>query len=151
MAHVAINGCCLTPLNIIGDERGSVMHFIKHQEGVSNQFAEVYFSTVNENCIKAWKRHTKMISNLVVAHGEVDFVLYDGRKTSDTQGKVQTITLSPDNYMRLTICSGIWVGFKGIKSTNIIANCADMIHDPNEVDILPMDSNEIPYIWRTRC
>ncbi|WP_339898164.1 dTDP-4-dehydrorhamnose 3,5-epimerase family protein [Paraglaciecola polaris] len=151
MLTVNMSGCMLSPLKMFKDERGSVMHFIKSNEVSFKSFAEVYFSTVNKNVIKAWKLHTRMTSNIVVPQGEVRFVLYDPRVDSDTFGTIQSVTLSCDNYMRLTIGPGVWMGFIGGKSINLIANCADIIHDPNEVKNLPADSDAIPYDWSERC
>ena len=41
------------------------------------EFGEIYFSTVNQNKIKAWKMHTKMKMNLIVPSGEIRFNFID--------------------------------------------------------------------------
>ena len=41
-----IDGVRLTPLRIIGDERGSVMHMLRATDAHFAGFGEVYFSTV---------------------------------------------------------------------------------------------------------
>ena len=47
-----------------------------------NHFKESYFSTVNGDVIKPWKKHNKMTLNLVVPLGEIKFVLFDDRRES---------------------------------------------------------------------
>jgi len=133
-------------LTIIKSNDGSVMHALKKNEDEFISFGEAYFSTVNYNSIKAWKLHTKMTLNLVVPRGEVLFYFLDNRKDSKSYNKFERIILSEHNYFRLTVPPDIWFGFKGIsKSTSIILNIADMIHDPNEV--LRKNQDEIDVDW----
>ena len=77
--------------------------------------------------------------------GEVRFVLFDDRYNRQT---FEEITLSVENYSRLTIPPKIWFGFQGLSKTNsLILNIADIEHDPNEVDRKEIE--EISYNWRT--
>ena len=63
-----------TNLKIISSQEGSVMHSLRESEKDFYGFGESYFSTVEHNAIKAWKRHTKMTLNLTVPVGSVKFV-----------------------------------------------------------------------------
>jgi dTDP-4-dehydrorhamnose 3,5-epimerase len=84
--------------------------------------------------------------NLIVPLGEVRFVLIDQRINSSTKGNFLDINISSKNYKRLTIPPNIWIGFKGIsKTTNLILNVANIIHDPNEQVNKDLDS--IKYQW----
>jgi dTDP-4-dehydrorhamnose 3,5-epimerase len=82
----------------------------------------------------------------VVPSGAVKFVLFDDRENSDSRGQFFEITLSPENYFRLTIPPEIWMGFTGITSgLNLILNIANLEHDPDEV--LRKEVATIPYPW----
>jgi dTDP-4-dehydrorhamnose 3,5-epimerase len=77
--------------------------------------------------------------------------LYDDRQGSSTKGEVQEIFLGPDNYCRVTVPPMIWNGFKGVGSeTAIVANCASIAHDPDEIDRRDPFDPYIPYDWSIR-
>lgn len=109
-----MQGITLTPLKIIPGVDGSVMHGLKSVEDSFAQFGEAYFSTVNYNALKGWKKHTVMVSNLIVPVGEIQFVFYDDRPESNTFKQFFEVILSTKNYQRLTVQPGIWMAFKGI-------------------------------------
>lgn len=128
-----MDGITVNPLKIISGQDGSVMHALKQEEESFSQFGEAYFSTVHEGAIKGWKKHTKMISNLIVPSGEIKFVFYDSRDQSETKDKYFSINLSTDNYQRITVEPGLWMAFKGISSgLNMVLNLASIQHDPSE-------------------
>jgi dTDP-4-dehydrorhamnose 3,5-epimerase len=42
----------------------------------------------------------------------------------------------------------VWNGFKGMGSElSVVANCASIPHDPDEIDRLDPMSGDIPYDW----
>jgi len=129
-----LDGMIITKLKKIDDSKGSVMHFLKKNENSFLEFGEAYFSLVNNQCIKAWKKHKKMTMNLTVPVGRVVFKFYDTREKSKTLNMSFCKTLSQDNLYRLTVPPGIWFGFEGISNReNLICNIANMVHDPDEV------------------
>ena len=136
----------ITPLRIIPGDSGDVMHALKQPEDSFQGFGEAYFSTVKNGAVKGWKRHQRMILNLVVPMGAIRFVLYDGRPDSKSFQSFQELTLSRENYKRLTVPPGIWMAFQGIgEDENILLNIASIPHDPNEADNLPLLNDQIPY------
>lgn len=136
----------ITPLRIIPGDSGDVLHALKQQEGSFQGFGEAYFSTVNNGAVKGWKRHQRMILNLVVPLGTIRFVLYDKRPGSKSFQSFQELTLSRENYQRLTVPPGIWMAFQGIgEGENMLLNIASMPHDPAEADSLPLNNDQIPY------
>ena len=136
----------LTPLRIIKGESGNVMHALKQQEESFQGFGEAYFSTVHARAVKGWKKHRRMILNLIVPVGTIKFVLYDDRLASSTYQAIQEIILSSENYQRLTVPPGIWMAFQGIgESDNILLNIASIPHDPLEAESLPVQNETIPY------
>ena len=42
----------------------------------------------------------------------------------------------------------VWNGWKGIgENVSIVANCASMPHDPDEIERISPDDEKIPYDW----
>jgi dTDP-4-dehydrorhamnose 3,5-epimerase len=146
-----IDGVIIIPLKQIADERGKVLHMMRDDSEGFAGFGEVYFSCVYPGAIKGWHIHKKMTLNYAVPQGNIKFVLYDDRQGSSTKGRVQEIFLGPDNYYRVTVPPMIWNGFKGIGSeTAIVANCASIAHDPDEIDRRDPFDSYIPYDWSIR-
>ena len=141
-----INDVLLTPLDIIETLGGNIMHAMKEIDAGFYGFGEAYFSEVNFNSIKAWKRHKEMTLNLLVPVGKIKFVLCDNREGSNNQ--FQEITISRDNYCRLTVPPMVWVGFKGLSETgSMLLNIANIGHDPLEVD--RKNIKEIEFNWNS--
>tara|TARA_B110000238_G_C16098129_1_gene427036 strand:+ start:108 stop:536 length:429 start_codon:yes stop_codon:yes gene_type:complete len=139
-----IKDIILTPLKIINVPGGDVMHGMKNNDLGFSDFGEAYFSKIEPNKIKAWKRHKEMTLNLIVPNGEIRFVMFDDR--DNNYCKFQEVTLSLINYQRLTIPPLVWVGFQGLsKRVSTLLNIANLRHDPLEVD--KKDINEIEFDW----
>ena len=47
----------ITPLKIISDERGKVMHMLRSDNKIFKSFGEIYFSTIFHKAIKGWHLH----------------------------------------------------------------------------------------------
>ena len=139
-----IKDVLLTPLDIIEAPNGRVFHALKDLDEGYNKFGEAYFSEVESDKVKAWKRHRLMTLNLVVPIGEIRFVVfYDRLEGHQEYGEYY---LSPQKYSRLTIPPMVWVGFQGLSKTNsLLLNVADLTHDPEEVD--RKELSEIKFDW----
>ena len=135
-----MDGVILTPLKQIRTSKGSVLHAMKKSDIGFDGFGETYFSTVNKNDIKGWKKHTEMTLNLVVPVGKMEFVIYN-----DKNHNFFNVTISQDNYQRLTISPGFWLAFRGLDEKNILLNIASIEHDPSESESI--DLNKIIYDW----
>jgi dTDP-4-dehydrorhamnose 3,5-epimerase len=144
-----INGVLIQPLEQIEDNRGSVLHMIRNDGVLLKKFGEVYFSEIYPGQAKAWKRHKEQTQNLAVPVGAIRLVIYDDRQKSSTQGNLAELTVSrPNHYSLVQIPPMLWYGFQSLnKQTALIANCTDQPHNPLEVEILPQDSDRIPYQW----
>jgi dTDP-4-dehydrorhamnose 3,5-epimerase len=142
-------GVFLTPLQIIPTENGDVLHGLKVSDKNFASFGEAYFSTVTAGKRKGWKRHSRMVLNIVVPVGEIGFVLYDDRNDSATKSKFFEVSLSRKNYQRLTVPPGIWMAFSGMGGgENMLLNIASIPHDPNEAENIPLDNERIKYSWK---
>ena len=139
-----IDDVIITPLEIIETFGGNVMHAMKKNDLGYADFGEAYFSEIEKNTVKAWKRHREMTLNLIVPFGKIKFVLFDDRKGSNN--RFQEVIISKENYCRLTVPPMIWVGFKGLSSfKSILLNIASIPHDPKEVDKKEID--KIKFDW----
>ena len=142
-----IGDVLLTPLQKIDHPKGSIFHALKASSPGYVGFGEVYFSEIQKNAIKGWKRHNKLALNIVVPVGEIKFVLYDDRIESLSRGVFCEISIGTRNYSRLTIPAGIWVAFKGLSDFNLLMNVISEEHDYNESD--NKDFTDFAYIWKS--
>jgi len=148
MDHIVFpEGVELRPLKIFSLESGDVMHALKKTDEGFKKFGEAYFSVARQNHVKGWKRHVEMTLNLIVPVGEIEFVFYDDRVNSKTEGSFFSVILSIDNYKRLTVPPMVWMAFKGIgRGVNVVLNIADIPHDPDEVDHRALE--HFSYSWK---
>jgi dTDP-4-dehydrorhamnose 3,5-epimerase len=143
-----ITGVQVKPLTQILDERGKVMHMIRRDDPDFLEFGEIYFSCVYPGAVKAWHYHTSMTLRYAVPVGTLKLVLFDDRSGSPTRGEIQEIYLGADNYCLVTVPPRIWNGFKGIGITmTLVANCATLPHDPQEILRRDPSDPSIPYDW----
>ena len=147
--EASIDGVLVTALRQIVDERGAVLHHMRRDAPEFTTFGECYFSEIVPGAVKAWKRHREQTQHLAVPIGRVRFVVYDDRESSPTLGEIQVVELGrPDDYNRLRIPSGLWYGFTCLSNgPALIANCADLPHDPDDAEFRPEDHPSIPYRW----
>ena len=143
-----IDGVRVTPLRQIVDERGKIMHMLRADAEHFEKFGEIYFSCVRPGVIKAWHIHKEMTLNYAVPFGHIKFVLFDDREDSPTRGETNEFVIGPDNYVLVTVPPMVWNGFKGIgPETAIVANCATLPHDPDEIDRTSPFDERIGYNW----
>lgn len=146
-----IDGVHIHPLRQILDERGKIMHMLRADAAHFEKFGEIYFSVVEPQAIKAWHIHTSMTLNYAVPAGKIKLVLYDDRDDSPTKGELMELFLGPENYRLVTVPPMVWNGFKGCGTqSSIVANCATIPHDPEEIKRLDPFVNHIPYDWSLR-
>ncbi len=146
-----IDGVAVRPLRQIPDERGKIMHMLRADAPHFEQFGEIYFSCVYPGAIKAWHIHKAMTLNYAVIVGRIKLVLYDDREQSPTRGELMELFIGDGNYALVTIPPRIWNGFKGIGTeTAIVANCATLPHDPEEIERMDPFTDRIPYRWDIR-
>ena len=135
-----MDGITLTSLNKIYHPKGEILKVIKKSDTTFSEFGEAYFSTINQGDIKGWKKHTEMILNLVVVVGEIEFVIYNENKK-----EFFNVKISQDNYKRLTVNSGLWVAFRGVKSYNMLLNLSNIEYNPDEA--INADLHKFDYKW----
>ncbi|MBN1562514.1 MAG: dTDP-4-dehydrorhamnose 3,5-epimerase family protein [Anaerolineae bacterium] len=143
-----IDGVMIHPLKRIPDERGQIMHMLRCDDPHFEAFGEIYFSMVYPGVVKGWHIHKEMTLFYAVPKGTIKLVLYDDRPASATQSTVQEIFLGDSNYALVRVPPMVWNGFKGVGvDFAIVANCATLPHDPDEIDRVDPFDNHIPYDW----
>ncbi len=127
----------LTRLRRIPTPLGAVLHGIKAVDAGYEGFGEAYFSIVDKGAVKGWKRHTRMVLNLVVCSGTIRFYVR-------REGWAGSVALSPDSdetHARLTVPPGLWMAFEGVDdATNMVLNVASIGHDPAEAETVPLST-----------
>ena len=125
----------LTKLKRISNTKGDILHILKSSEQSFTQFGEAYFTIINKDEVKGWKKHKRMEMNLVVPVGDVTFYIYD-----EFIKKKQTFRINRENYSRLTVPPGYWMAFEGHDDhINLILNIASIEHDPDEAVNIELD------------
>lgn len=134
----------LTSLPRIATTGGDVLHAMKQSDSGYAGFGEAYFSWVSAGAVKAWKRHMRMVMNVVVPVGQVRFVFRSVSNGGGDEFRVEEIGI--DRYARITVPPGIWFGFQGLGAPqSLVLNIASIPHDPNEVERLAL--SEVKYAW----
>ena len=129
---MSLSGIKLFPLNQISLKEGDVRHALKDDDLGYTGFGEAYFSWINIDTVKAWKKHNAMSMNLIVPYGNVRFVFYD-----ESTDNYRVEEIGDKRYARLSVPSGIWFGFKGLFSpSSLILNIANIKHEVYEVQKL---------------
>lgn len=143
-----IEGVRLIPLRQIADERGKIMHMLRCTDPHFDRFGEIYFSFAYPGVIKGWHEHTRQVQNYAVIQGMIKLVLFDARQSSGTRGETMEIFTGEDNYQLVMIPTGVINGYKaiGVKPA-IVANCATLSHDPDEMLRYDPFGDKVPYKW----
>lgn len=124
------------------------MKMLRADDAHFEKFGEIYFSIVYPGVVKGWHLHRQMTLNYAAPSGMIKFVMYDARPNSPTKGELQEIFIGEDNYVLVKVPPGIYNGFKGIGvKPAIVANCATLPHDPEEIMRVDPFKNDIPYSW----
>lgn len=146
-----IGGVIIKKLTKIPDERGCIYHMLRRDDEIFEEFGEIYFSSVYPGMVKGWHLHKNIVLNYAVIVGKIKLVLYDHRKDSRTKGNLMEINTGEENYLLIKIPPGIWNAFKGMGSKMaIVANCATLPHDPDEIVRIDPFSKDIPYDFKSK-
>ena len=116
---------------------------------VSNKFkkiSEVYFSKVEKNKIKAWKKNKTSKQFFYVIEGSIILRIIDDRKKKI---KVNKINLGKKfKYSRVIIPKDVWYGFKGLDKNNLIANCLTVNHKKCKMLSSEIKNKNQQFVWK---
>ena len=145
MGAMKLADILVTPLRRIETVGGDVLHAMKQSDAGYAGYGEAYFSWVSAGAIKAWKRHTQMVMNVVVPVGQVRFVFRCVNTVTGVE-EFRVDEIGVDSYVRITVPPGIWFGFQGLYAPqSLVLNIANISHEPNEVERLSL--TDINYDW----
>ena len=145
-----IEGVTVKKLNIIPDERGYLMEMLRRDWPEFMNFGQAYITAAYPGIIKAWHYHKLQWDHFVCVSGMARVVLYDPRKNSSTQGKVNVFHIGQINPILLKIPPEVYHGFTAEgKDTALIINLPTEVYNYQEPDEyrLPYDDPAIPYSW----
>lgn len=143
MGSIGVDKIRVTPLKRIALAGGDVLHGMKCGDPGFVDFGEAYFSQIEKDAIKAWKRHLCMTLNFVVPVGAVQFVFIDD------EGAKREEVVGLDRYIRLTVPPGLWFGFRGLVAPySLLMNIADIPHDPAEIE--RKELGEFQFDWERK-
>ena len=145
MGTMKLADILVTPLRRIETAGGDVLHAMKQSDAGYAGYGEAYFSWVSAGAIKAWKRQTQMVMNVVVPVGQVRFVFRCVNAVTGVE-EFRVDEIGVNSYARITVPPGIWFGFQGLYAPqSLVLNIANISHDPNEVERLAL--TDINYDW----
>ncbi len=127
-------------INVIQQGKGNIFKILSNDSVDFDKFGEAYYSNINFNEIKGWKKHLKMQCILIPVSGDVDVVTYNLESSQFEKFKLNI----KDPY-RLVIPPNIIFAFKGNEISNCILNIGNILHDPEES--LTYNLNEFKYNW----
>lgn len=143
-----INDVCIYPRQKFCNDQGCVYKMMQNNDECFERFGEIYFSSVNPDIIKGWNLHTRADMNMVCVSGDIQLVLYDRRIDSSSMGAIQEIIMGEKNYCLVHIPHGVACSWKALDGNSaLIANCATLPHDPEELVKISLTSGDIPYQW----
>lgn len=143
-----IDGVLAIPLKKICDERGMIMHMLKATDPHFEKFGEIYFSSAYPGVIKGWHEHARQVQFYAVIEGMIKLVLYDNRPSSKTYKEIAELFIGEDNYQLVRIPTGVINGYKNIGTkTAVIANCATLPHQADEMLRYDPHGDKVPYKW----
>ncbi len=119
----------ILPLEELKEESSSILKIINKNKKNYFGIDEVYCSTLKKDIIKAWKKHKKMISNILVIKGSIKFVFFN-----DSFSISKEIILNEKNKKILHIRPNVWFGFKGLSINNSLINFSNIVHDETEIE-----------------
>ena len=64
-------------INVITQDKGDIFKLLTKDSKGFDKFGEAYYSNINFNEIKGWKKHLKMQCILIPVSGDVDVITYN--------------------------------------------------------------------------
>ena len=112
---------------------------------------QVYQSRLFAGALGAWSCHGRTTDRLFVNMGLVKVVLYDGRESSKTKGRLMELHAGDARPCLVVIPPGVWHGLQCLgPSDALVLNCPTEAYNYADPDHyrLAWDSPEIPYTWK---
>ncbi|MCL4819571.1 MAG: dTDP-4-dehydrorhamnose 3,5-epimerase family protein [Vicinamibacteria bacterium] len=111
----------------------------------------VYQSRLFPGAIGAWSCHELTVDRLFVNQGLLKIVLFDGRASSPTSGRILELHAGDLRPSLVVVPPGVWHGLQNLGASDaLVVNLPSRPYDYEQPDHyrLPYDSPEIPYRWQ---
>lgn len=150
-----IEGVVFRPTRPVPHDDGHVTEVARASWDVLGRpVVQVHITTTLPGRVRAWGLHQLGTDRLFVVSGLIRIVVFDGRNSSATRGRLNVFTISEKNPGLLIVPSNLYHGWKNIGATEAaIINMPDRMYDyaaPDALD-LPWDSEAarriVPYQW----
>ncbi len=150
-----IEGVVFRPTRPVAHDDGHVTEVARASwDMLGGPVVQVHITTTLPGRIRAWGLHQLGTDRLFVVSGLIRIVVFDGRKSSPTCGRLNVFTVSEKNPGLLIVPPNLYHGWKNIGiSEAVIINMPDRMYDyasPDALD-LPWDSaaaaRVVPYRW----
>lgn len=150
-----IDGLLLRPTRPVPHGDGHLTEVARASwDALGGPLVQVHVTTTLPGRVRAWGLHQRGTDRLFVVSGLVKIVVFDGRQTSPSRGRINEFLVSDRNPGLLIIPPDLYHGWMNIGTTEaIIINMPDRMYDyeaPDALD-LPWDSEAarriIPYRW----
>jgi dTDP-4-dehydrorhamnose 3,5-epimerase len=150
-----IEGVVFRPTRPVAHDDGHVTEVARASwDMLGGPVVQVHITTTLPGRIRAWGLHQLGTDRLFVVFGLVRIVVFDGRKSSPTCGRLNVFTFSEKNPGLLIVPPNLYHGWKNIGvSEAVIINMPDRMYDytsPDALD-LPWDGEAaarvVPYRW----
>lgn len=138
-------------LKLIPDDRGRLMEILRSDEGIFENFGQVYMTTAYPGIVKAWHYHKKQDDHFTCISGTMCLALYDARKDSPTYKEVNDFIINLDNPILVKIPKHVYHGFKCVGNKEaIVINVPTLPYNHKDPDEYRLDAfeNEISYDWK---
>jgi dTDP-4-dehydrorhamnose 3,5-epimerase len=150
-----IPGVMFRPTRPVAHDDGVVAEVARASwDELASPIVQVHTTTTLPGRVRAWALHRLTTDRLFVVSGLIQFVVFDGRESSPTFGKVFELKVSEKNPGLLIIEPNLYHGWKNIGvSEAVVINMPDRMYNYDEPDALdlPWDSEAaqrlIPYRW----
>jgi len=139
-----IEGVRIKHLKIITDDRGRLMEILRCDDGMLEQFGQVYMTTALPGVVKAWHFHRLQDDHFTCVAGKIRLGLYDGRKGSKTFGETNEFYLSLNEPKVVHIPRMVYHGFKCVsKEEAMVINTVTQPYNHKNPDELRVDAFDV--------
>jgi dTDP-4-dehydrorhamnose 3,5-epimerase len=147
-----IHDVTVRELQVNADERGHLVEiFRKDWDTFDPEPAMSYYSMTYPGVVRAWHKHNRgQVDYFVCPKGRIKIAVYDDRKDSPTQSKLDTFVIGEHDQKAIRIPGDCWHGFKAIgEEPAFLINSPTNLYDYDNPDEerLPPDTEKIPMDW----
>lgn len=149
LRHELIDGVALHEMTNIVSRNGITTEVVRPEWGVGAlPIQHMIHVALRAHAVSAWHCHHLQTDRLFVTDGSLRVVLFDGRESSPTRGRVDVLHLSRMRPTTLLIPPYVWHGIQNLEpGTSSFINFFDRAYcyeNPDEWR-LPLDTDIIPY------